>query len=206
MFRKTSLSAAALLAAMAAPAAAENVLPRPVQGSSSGSELPVYLECVPYAREASGITIYGDAHTWWDQAEGRFARGNRPSVGAVMALRPHGAMRLGHVAMVSKLVDRRTVLLRHANWSPINGVRGQIEENVRAVDVSPGNDWSEVRIWYAPQQDLGTTHWPVAGFIYPAKASAAEKRQLQKPAPLARTKVTRAETLRDPIGAAIGSF
>ena len=106
-------------------------------------------------------SIFGDAHTWWDQAEGRYARGREPRVGAVMAFRPHGNMRLGHVAAVSRIIDSRTVLLRHANWSLIDGRRGQIEDNVRAIDVSPGNDWSEVRVWYAPIQGLGTTHWPI---------------------------------------------
>jgi hypothetical protein len=57
-------------------------------------------------------------------------------VGAVMSFHAHGAMRLGHVAMVSRIIDSRTVLLRHANWSPINGMRGQPEDDVRAVDVS----------------------------------------------------------------------
>ena len=83
-------------------------------------------------------------------------------------------MTLGHVAMVSKVIDRRTVLLRHANWSPIDGRRGQIEMDVRAVDVSPNNDWSEVRVWYAPIGDLGTTHWPVNGFIYNHKPKQGE--------------------------------
>lgn len=30
-----------------------------------------YLQCVPYARQISGIQIYGDAWTWWGQAEGK---------------------------------------------------------------------------------------------------------------------------------------
>lgn len=126
-----------------------------------------YLQCVPYARQVSGIQIYGDAWTWWDQAEGLYNRGNRPRVGAVMSFRPHGNMQLGHVAAVSRVIDSRTVLLRHANWSIIDGRRGQVEDNVRAVDVSPGNDWSAVRVWFAPIGDLGTTHWPLNGFIYP---------------------------------------
>lgn len=133
---------------------------------AGGESLP-YLQCVPYARTVSGIRIYGDALTWWEQAEGRYARGNRPKVGAVMSFRPHGRMELGHVAAVSRVVDSRTVLLRHANWSIIEGRRGQIENDVRAVDVSPGNDWSQVRVWYAPIGNLGTTAWPVNGFIYP---------------------------------------
>jgi surface antigen len=130
---------------------------------------PTYLQCVPYARQVSGVQLYGDAHTWWDQAEGRYARGHLPRVGAVMAFEPHGNMRLGHVATVSKLVDSRTVLLKHANWSPIDGRRGQIENNVRAVDVSPDNDWSQVRVWFAPIKGLGNTAWPVEGFIYNKK-------------------------------------
>lgn len=133
-----------------------------------------YLQCVPYARQVSGIQIYGDALTWWDQAEGRYARGHKPKVGAVMSFAPFGNMELGHVAAVSKIIDSRNVLLRHANWSPIDGRRGQIEDNVRAVDVSERNDWSEVRVWYAPIENLGTTAWPVNGFIYPEKPGRKE--------------------------------
>ena len=133
--------------------------------SSDDDALP-YVQCVPFARQASGIQLRGDALTWWDQADGLYARGHVPQAGAVMSFRPYRAMSLGHVAMVSKVIDSRTVLLRHANWSPIGGRRGQAEIDVRAVDVSPANDWSEVRVWYAPIGDLGTTHWPVNGFIY----------------------------------------
>ena len=135
-------------------------------GVTQDEALP-YLQCVPYARKVSGIQIYGDAWTWWDQAENLYARGNRPRVGAVMSFRPYGNMRLGHVAAVSRVIDSRTVLLRHANWSLIDGRRGQIEDNVRAVDVSDNNDWSAVRVWFAPIASLGTTRWPLNGFIYP---------------------------------------
>jgi surface antigen len=133
---------------------------------TSTRELAPYLQCVPYARERSGVQIYGDARTWWNQAEGRYKRGHRPKPGAVMAFSPSGSMTLGHVAAVAKVIDSRTVLLDHANWSPIDGRRGQIERGVKAVDVSPANDWSQVRVWYDPIQALGTTAWPVAGFIY----------------------------------------
>lgn len=135
-------------------------------GSTTGSELPPYLQCVPFARKLSGIQIYGDARSWWAQAEGRYQRGNQPQVGAVMAFQPHRNMALGHVAAVSQVIDSRTVLISHSNWSPIDGRRGQIERNVRAVDVSPTNDWSMVRVWYHPLQAVGTTPWPVHGFIY----------------------------------------
>ena len=144
------------------------------EAGDSEAGLP-YIQCVPYARRVSGIQLYGDAHTWWGQAAGHYARGMRPRVGAIMAFRPYGAMQLGHVAAISKVVDDRTVLLRHANWSPIDGRRGQPEDNVRAVDVSSAGDWSEVRVWYAPIGALGTTHWPVNGFIYNQKPRANER-------------------------------
>lgn len=190
------------LLAIAAPAWAEDAVFGGRTGAGSepaGAELPPYLQCVPYARAVSGIQIYGDAHTWWAQAEGRYARGGKPKVGAVMALNPHRNMQLGHVAAVSRIIDSRTVLLRHANWSPINGRRGQIEDNVRAVDVSPANDWSEVRVWYAPSQSLGDTHWPVAGFIYrETYRDRAKDRD-----PVAGPGGNRPAARRDPIGAII---
>lgn len=127
-----------------------------------------HWECVPFARAVSGIQIYGDAHTWWDQAEGHYRRGNRPRIGAVMAFIPHGRMELGHVAAVSEIIDPRTVLITHANWSPINGRRGQVERDVKVIDVSEAGDWSAVRVWYAPNESLGGTAWPVHGFIYPS--------------------------------------
>jgi hypothetical protein len=144
----------------------------PVQALNEG------LQCVPYARALTGVEIRGDAHTWWGQAEGRYDRGARPRVGAVMAFRPHGGMRLGHVAAVRKIFDSRTVLVSHANWSTIGGVRGHIENDVMVVDASEANDWSRVRVWYSPNEALGGTEWPLHGFIYPNKArSWAEGKQ-----------------------------
>lgn len=204
MNRRLILCSAVLTATTlgAAPVRADSILDVE-RGSGSdrervwgggGSDLPPYLQCVPYARQVTGIQIYGDARTWWNQAEGRYARGARPKVGAVMAFEPYGRMELGHVAAVSRIIDSRTVLLRHANWSPIHGRRGQIEDNVRAVDVSPDNDWSEVRVWFAPIGSLGTTHWPVQGFIYPRLVGRS-----------ARLAQARPDPKTDPIGAIIAA-
>jgi surface antigen len=155
---------------------------------SSAARMPPYLQCVPFAREVTGVQIYGDAHTWWGQADGRYARGSEPKVGAVMAFRPHGNSRLGHVAAVTRIVDSRTVLISHANWSPINGRRGQIERNVKAVDVSAENDWSRVRVWFAPIKALGGTAWPLAGFIYDRKPGKPDSPSLAKVARTAEEK------------------
>ncbi|WP_332310831.1 CHAP domain-containing protein [Novosphingobium aquimarinum] len=148
------------------------------------------LQCVPYARRLTGITIFGDAHTWWNQAQGRYARGHQPREGAVLAIKPYANSKLGHVAAVSKVVDARTILISHANWSG----PGKIEKNVTALDVSADNDWSRVRVWYGPTHKLGTTKWPVAGFIYPDGKA---------PKGLQRAASNRRSSLRDAIGAII---
>ncbi len=126
-----------------------------------------YWQCAAFARQFSGLEIRGDAWTWWGLAEGRYAKGSRPRVGAVLSFTPTGNMRLGHVATVTRLIGDREIAVTHANWSPINGTRGQIERDVLIRDVSAAGDWSRVRVWYAPIGDLGTTAWPVDGFIYP---------------------------------------
>ncbi|MCP1471796.1 surface antigen [Sphingobium sp. OAS761] len=120
------------------------------------------LQCAPFARQVSGIDIHGNANTWWGQADGRYARGHEPRVGAVLAFSSSRSMPVGHVAMVSKVVGDREVLLTHANWS----YRGGIERDVRAIDVSPNNDWTDVRVWYGPIGALGLRSNPAKGFIY----------------------------------------
>lgn len=150
MFRGISWAAALLVSGlMTAPAWASAV-----------------LQCVPYARIVSGVAIRGDALTWWDQADGQYKRGHKPRKGAVLAFRPNGPMVLGHVAVVSRVLDDRRVLIRHANWS----VPGSIEEDVLAIDVSDDGDWSQVRVWHSPTGQMGARTNPTFGFIYPAKA------------------------------------
>ena len=195
---RTGWRLAAVLA-LVAQLAPDSAIARPAwiapsADASEDSDALPYVECVPYARQASGIQLFGDAHTWWDQADGQYVRGHVPQPGAVMSFRPHGGMRLGHVAMVSKVIDTRTVLLRHSNWSPVGGRRGLAELDVRAVDVSPANDWSEVRVWYAPIGDLGTTRWPVNGFIYKHGIYKQGPRKNEPPLLSARTALAQADT------------
>ena len=125
-----------------------------------------FWQCATYAREVSGVSIHGNAWTWWAQAAGRYQRGNAPKIGAVMSFQRTARMPLGHVATVSAVLGDREVLLTHANWSRPGG----IERNVRAVDVSAAGDWSKVKVWYAPSQDLGSSVYPVNGFIYAGDA------------------------------------
>jgi hypothetical protein len=131
-----------------------------------------YLQCAPYARAQSGIDIHGNAGTWWGQAAGHYRRGAEPEVGAVLAFQPSRAMPIGHVAVVAAVVDSRHILLNHANWSG----HGQIERSALAEDTSPNGDWSQVRVWYAPQHSLGLRTNATFGFIYqdaPARSAPA---------------------------------
>lgn len=174
-----------LLGALAAMAIC--VTPAHAQDDDDGRIGPG-LECVPFARQMSGIQIYGNAWTWWSQASGRYEEGAAPRVGAVLVFRPYGAMKLGHVAVVSRIVSPRILMVTHANWSRIGGVRGQIERDVTLVDVSDGNDWSRVRVWWNNSGGLGTTSYPVYGFIYGQDASsgrtiAQPSKQLSGPSP-----------------------
>lgn len=125
-----------------------------------------YWQCVPFARLMSGIQIFGDARTWWGQAIGKYETGFTPKAGAVLCFKPTGRMNLGHVAFVSQVLTDRVIQVTHANWSVMNGARGQVEKDVTVVDVSPAGDWSQVKVWYDPIRDLGTTVYPTHGFIY----------------------------------------
>ena len=129
-------------------------------------------ECVPFARAASGIQIFGDAWTWWGQAQGRYRRGDAPETGSVLVL-ARTARLPRHVAVVSRIVDARVIMVTHANWSRVDGERGHVEQDVTITDVSAANDWSAVKVWYRDQRGLGTTIYPAYGFIYATGASRA---------------------------------
>jgi surface antigen len=132
-----------------------------------GAVADTYWQCVPFARLISGIQIFGDARTWWQQASGRYETGSTPQAGAVLCFKPTQRMQLGHVAVVSQVVTERVVQITHANWSPFGGSRGQVEKDVTVIDVSQTGDWSTVKVWYDPNLDLGASTYPVHGFIYP---------------------------------------
>ena len=132
----------------------------------SSAVADTYWQCVPFARLISGVQIYGDAYTWWRQAVGKYETGFQPKAGAVLCFKPNGKMRLGHVAVVSQVLTDRVIQITHANWSRIGGTRGQIEKDVTVIDVSPSGDWSQVKVWYDPVRDLGSSTYPTHGFIY----------------------------------------
>lgn len=124
-----------------------------------------FIWCVPYAREISGIQIRGDADTWWRQAAGRYDRGRTPAPYSVLTLKPDNRLRDGHVAVVTGIVGPREIRVSHANWGWTPQTRGRVYENMPVIDVSPGNDWSEVRFKHPAVGDFGRVY-PALGFIH----------------------------------------
>jgi hypothetical protein len=125
---------------------------------------PQPMQCVPYARQVSGIDLRGDAWTWWVKAEGHYARGKKPRAGAVLVFMKTRTLPLGHLSVVTRIIHAREILITHANWGSAPDARGRVTRDVRVIDVSPGNDWSELRVWNGG--DFGKAY-PAAGFIYP---------------------------------------
>lgn len=124
------------------------------------------LQCVPYAREVSHIDLTGNAYLWWAEAAGRYARGDMPEEGAVLNFRGVGRMPLGHVAVVTDVINSRTILVTQANW-----VADRITNDVRIDDVSPDNNWTDVRVELGDSSTLGSTY-PTYGFIYDKPADS----------------------------------
>jgi len=124
-----------------------------------GYQAPV--QCAPYAREHSDVKLYGDAWTWWDKAAEKFPRGALPRNGSVMVLSGYAASDRAHVAVVRKIISEREIRIDHANWLD----DGSIYLNDPVVDVSPGNDWSVVKVWNIKSGAWGHKTYPVQGFI-----------------------------------------
>ncbi len=151
-------------------------------------------ECVPYARRVSGIQIYGNAHTWWSQAAGNYARGNTPVPGAVLVLAKTSRLKYGHLAVIKTIYDPRTVEVTHTNWGDDWFSRRITYESLRVQDVSKGNDWTSVRFWNRETGGFGAAY-AAYGFIYNQRPGAGVKpaiapqyqpllqQPLQQPAP-----------------------
>jgi surface antigen len=123
------------------------------------------LQCVTFARAASGIALKGNAVNWWDAASGVYERGSRPEAGSVLNFRANGHMRLGHVAVVTNVLGSRTLEIDHANWAWATVTKGNVSRGIKVMDVSPSNDWSMVRVELGHSEEFGS-EYPTYGFIY----------------------------------------
>ena len=120
----------------------------------------VALECAPFARERSGLQLYGAAADWWQQADGRYIRTRAPVVGSVLVFRRSSRLSNGHVAVVTRVLSERQILVTHANW-----VHHRVSKDMPVTDVSPNNNWTMVRVWWPPSDRMGITEYPTYGFI-----------------------------------------
>src|ERR1051326_1992301 len=119
------------------------------------------ISCVPFARDHSQVKLYGDAWTWWDQAAGKYPEGHQPSLGAVMVLTGYAGPEHGHVAVVRQVISSRQTRVDHANW--LND--GAIYLDDPVMDVSPANDWSQIRVFNIQTALWGSRTYAVQGFI-----------------------------------------
>lgn len=172
------LLAAALTACASTPAPvypglrgrAAEVAPIPYDPNSPPrvTDARANLQCVPFAREMSGVEIYGDANTWWVRAQGRYLRSTIPASGSVLVIRGYYGPGRGHVAVVREVVSARVLRVDHANW--LNN--GEISVGVPVLDVSPNNDWSQIKVWHIPGNHWGGRTYRVEGFIHPFALAA----------------------------------
>lgn len=144
----------------------ESSMIRPAEAADySHVVIAAAVQCVPYAREISGVSIYGDAWTWWDKSKGRYARGSKPEEMAVLVLSKTNRLKLGHIAVVTRVLGPRQLLVTHANWGSNPVERAKIRLNMPVLDVSTKNDWSVVRFWN-PNTGVYGNEYKVAGFVY----------------------------------------
>lgn len=119
-------------------------------------------DCVRAVRSMSDFNIQGDAWTWWQHSQGVYEHDRRPAEGSVLVFKKTGRLGRGHVSLVSAIVDRRTIEVDHT-WDRSSKIR----HGMTVVDVSPNNDWSEVRVWNEPSDTLGNSVYPTYGFVLP---------------------------------------
>jgi len=121
------------------------------------------LQCVPYAREQTGIALYGDAWTWWDQAAGHYDRSYSPEIGSIMVLDQYAGPHRAHLAVVRAMTGPREMRIDHANWLD----EGQVHLDDPVMDVSAQNDWSLVKVYNLKARAWGQKTYHVRGFILP---------------------------------------
>ncbi|GAM98430.1 surface antigen [alpha proteobacterium U9-1i] len=66
------------------------------------------------------------------------------------------------MAVVASIVSQRVIRVDQANW--LNS--GETSLGVPVLDVSPANDWTEVRVWHIPGGHWGGRVYRADGFIH----------------------------------------
>lgn len=125
------------------------------------------VECAPYARARSGLSLRGAAHAWWREAAGRYQRGQVPIPGSVLVFRRSARLPYGHGSVVRRVVSGREIRVDQANWA-----HHRLGRDDPVMDVSRANDWSKARVWWAPSGALGRSAYATYGFVGPGPAGA----------------------------------
>ena len=172
--RLAAVAALSLSAAACASAPPANYGRYADYGRNSGARIEnpgQHLECVPYARARAHIPVYGDAWTWWAKTDGRYAHSSDPGPGAVMVLDGYAGPRRAHLAVVRAVISGREIRVDHANWLD----EGNIHLDDPVMDVSPENDWSQVRVYNLSTRAWGGHVYQVRGFIGPGPGTDATR-------------------------------
>jgi len=117
--------------------------------------------CALYARAETGVALYGAAGGWWDEAAGRYERGQMPAVGAILVFKRTRQIPSGHVAVVARIISAHEILVDHANW-----YHGTVSRGMSVIDTSPDHDWTSVAVINPPSGTHGRDY-PAYGFVYP---------------------------------------
>jgi surface antigen len=136
---------------------------RPASAQRQAAHAPQRrIQCVQYVVANSAFRVRGNARDWWRNSAGVHARGSVPEPGSVLSFRSVRSMPLGHVALVSRVVSDREIIIDHANWT-----RGAITRGASVIDVSPRNDWTAVRVTQKAGSGVYGKVYPTDGFIHP---------------------------------------
>ena len=163
------LATASLAACASQPATTGPRYAQTAPPPSVADGLPPPTQCALFAREFTGINIRGDAWSWWNlAATQQYPRANVPKPDTILVLRATQQLKLGHVGIVKKVVGPREILITHANWGNDDPTRRIIHDSTAVVDVSPQNDWTQLRFFNAPAHAFGKVY-AAYGFIYPRR-------------------------------------
>jgi surface antigen len=107
------------------------------------------------------VALYGSAGGWWDEADGRYARGHAPAVGAILVFKRTRQIPSGHLAVVARIISAHEILVDHANW-----YHWAVSRGMSVIDTSPDHDWTSVAVMNPPSGTYGRDY-PTHGFVYP---------------------------------------
>ena len=127
-----------------------------------GGSLPI--DRAPFARALTGVQLAGAADDWWGKSVGRYQRAATPEAGGILVLRRSDRLPDGHVAVVTRVLSSRQVLVSQANW-----VHHRVLQDQPVIEVSARNDWRLVRVRWPPTDQMGIADYPARGFILPGR-------------------------------------